>query len=62
MKRRIALVLIALDNSREGIQEVLNQAAARNPKAKNASPESFYDDRFVKGLEAAGFYKQLWGK
>ncbi|MEK7342023.1 MAG: hypothetical protein AABZ69_07380 [Candidatus Binatota bacterium] len=54
MKRR--------NNSCEGIQEVLNQAAARNPKAKNASPESFYDDRFVKELEAAGFYKQLWGK
>ncbi len=49
-------------NSREGIQEVLNQAAARNPKAKNASPESFYDDRFVKELDASGFYKQLWGK
>ncbi|TAJ78028.1 ABC transporter substrate-binding protein [bacterium] len=49
-------------NTREGIQEVLNQAAARNPKAKNASPESFYDDRFVKELEASGFYKQLWGK
>lgn len=49
-------------NSREGIQEVLNQAAARNPKAKTASPESFYDDRFVKELDASGFYKQLWGK
>lgn len=49
-------------NTREGIQEVLNQAAARNPKAKSATPESFYDDRFVKELEASGFYKQLWGK
>lgn len=49
-------------NTREGIQEVLNQVSARNPKAKGASPESFYDDRFVKELETAGFYKQLWGK
>jgi len=49
-------------NTHEGIQEVLNQAAARNPKAKNASPETFYDDRFVKELETSGFYKQLWGK
>lgn len=49
-------------NTREGIQEVLNQVAARNPKAKTASPESFYDDRFVKELDASGFYKQLWGK
>ena len=47
-------------NTREGVQEVLNQAAARSPKAKDAKPESFYDDRFVKELEAQGFYKQLW--
>ena len=49
-------------NTREGIQEVLNQAAAKNPKAKEARAESFYDDRYVKELESAGFYKQLWGK
>ena len=49
-------------NTREGIQKLLNQVSARNPKAKSANPESFYDDRFVKELEAAGFYKQLWGK
>jgi NitT/TauT family transport system substrate-binding protein len=49
-------------NTREGIQEVLSQAAEKNPKAKDAKPEAFYDDRFVKELETAGFYKQLWGK
>jgi ABC-type nitrate/sulfonate/bicarbonate transport system substrate-binding protein len=47
-------------NTREGVQEVLNQAALRNPKAKDAKPDSFFDDRFVKELEAQGFYKQLW--
>jgi len=47
-------------NTREGIQEVLNQAAARNPKAKEAKPEAFYDDRYVKELDDQGFYKQLW--
>jgi NitT/TauT family transport system substrate-binding protein len=47
-------------NSREGIVEVLNQAALRNPKAKEAKPESFYDDRYVKELDNQGFYKQLW--
>jgi NitT/TauT family transport system substrate-binding protein len=47
-------------NTREGVVEVLNQAAPRNPKAKDAKPESFYDDRFVKELEASGFYKQLY--
>ena len=49
-------------NTPEGIQEVLNQVSARNPKAKTASPDTFYDDRFIKELETAGFYKQLWGK
>jgi ABC-type nitrate/sulfonate/bicarbonate transport system substrate-binding protein len=47
-------------NSREAVQEVLNQAAIRNPKAKEAKPEAFYDDRFVKELDSQGFYKQLW--
>ena len=47
-------------NTREGIQEVLNQTAPRNQKAKDAKPESFYDDRFVKELDSQGFYKQLW--
>jgi len=47
-------------NTREGVIEVLNQAALRTPKAKEARPENFYDDRFVKELEAQGFYKQLW--
>jgi len=49
-------------NTREGIQEILNQLSVTNPKAKTARPEAFYDDRFVKELETAGFYKQLWGK
>ena len=47
-------------NTREGIVEVLNQAAVRNPKAKEAKPEAFYDDRFVRELEISGFYKQLY--
>jgi NitT/TauT family transport system substrate-binding protein len=47
-------------NTREGIQEVLKQVAERNPKAKEAKPEAFYDDRFVKELDSQGFYKQLW--
>jgi len=47
-------------NTREGVVEILNQTAPRNPKAKDAKPESFYDDRFVKELDAQGFYKQLY--
>jgi ABC-type nitrate/sulfonate/bicarbonate transport system substrate-binding protein len=49
-------------NTHAGIQEVLNQIAPRNPKAKIAKPESFYDDRYLKELEAASFFKQLWGR
>jgi ABC-type nitrate/sulfonate/bicarbonate transport system substrate-binding protein len=49
-------------NTREGIQEILDQLALTNPKAKTARPEEFYDDRFIKELETTGFYKQLWGK
>lgn len=49
-------------NTREGIQEILNQLAVTNPKAKTANPDSFYDDRFVKELEASGFFAQFWGK
>jgi len=47
-------------NTREGVQEVLNQIAPRNPKTKTAKPEEFYDDQFVKELDNQGFYKQLW--
>ena len=47
-------------NSREAVQEVLNQAAVRNPKAKEAKPESFYDDKYIRELDSQGFYKQLW--
>jgi ABC-type nitrate/sulfonate/bicarbonate transport system substrate-binding protein len=47
-------------NTREGVQEVLDQIAPRNPKAKTAKPEEFYDDRFVKELDTQGFYRQLW--
>jgi len=47
-------------NSREAVQEVLNQAAVRNPKAKEARPESFYDDKYIRELDSQGFYKALW--
>ena len=47
-------------NSREAVQEVLAQAAVRNPKAKDAKPESFYDDKYIRELDSQGFYKQLW--
>jgi NitT/TauT family transport system substrate-binding protein len=43
-----------------GLRFVLDQIAVRDPRAKNASPESFMDVRFVKGLEESGYIKTLY--
>jgi NitT/TauT family transport system substrate-binding protein len=45
-----------------GIRFVLDQIAARDPKAKTVAPESFMDLRFVKQLEDSGFIKGLYPK
>jgi NitT/TauT family transport system substrate-binding protein len=33
-----------------------------HPQARTAPPQQFYDNRFVQELEAAGFYRQLYGR
>lgn len=33
-----------------------------HPQARTTPPQQFYDNRFVQELEAAGFYRQLWGR
>lgn len=43
-----------------GIRFVLEQIAAREPKAKNVAPESFMELRFVKQLEDSGLIKELY--
>lgn len=43
-----------------GIRFVLEQIAARDPRAKNVNPESFMDVRFVKQLEESGFIQSLY--
>jgi NitT/TauT family transport system substrate-binding protein len=45
-----------------GIRFVLDQIAARDPKAKNANAESFMDTRFVKQLDESGFIQKLYPK
>jgi NitT/TauT family transport system substrate-binding protein len=45
-----------------GIRFVLEQVAARDPRAKNFPPETFMDLRFVKQLEDSGFIKGLYPK
>ena len=45
-----------------GLRFVLDQVAIREPKAKNFTPETFMDTRFVKQLEDSGFIKGLYPK
>lgn len=45
-----------------GIRFILDQIAARDPKAKNVNPESFMDVRFVKPLDESGFIQRLYPK
>jgi len=42
-----------------GIRFVLDQVATRDPRAKNFSPETFMDLRFVKQLDDSGFIQGL---
>jgi NitT/TauT family transport system substrate-binding protein len=45
-----------------GIQTVLDTLVTAQPKAATARPEEFYDDSFLRELEAGGFFKQLYGE
>ena len=47
---------------REGVQVVLEQEAAKSPKAKELAAEQFYDNGLVQELINESFYKSLWGK
>jgi NitT/TauT family transport system substrate-binding protein len=42
-----------------GIQGVLDELAAENPRAREVSPSDFYDDRFVRELEDSGYIQSL---
>lgn len=43
-------------------QVPLEQIALKNPKAKQAKPEDFYDNSLVQELINEGFFVSLWGK
>lgn len=45
-----------------GLRFVLDETAVRDPRAKNFTPETFMDTRFVKQLEDSGFIKSLYPK
>lgn len=45
-----------------GFQVTLDDAAKKNPKAKSAKPEQFFDNSLVQELIDEGFFVKLWGK
>jgi NitT/TauT family transport system substrate-binding protein len=47
---------------REAIQVTLEESGKKNPKAKQAKPEQFYDNSLVQELINEGFFASLWGK
>ena len=46
----------------DGVKTMLDDMAAKNPKAASADPKTFVDLSLVKELEASGFIKQLYKK
>lgn len=47
---------------REAFQVTLDEIGKKNPKAKQARPEMFYDNSLVEELVKEGFFKRLWGQ
>jgi NitT/TauT family transport system substrate-binding protein len=47
---------------REAFQVTLDESAKKNPKAKQAKPEQFYDNSVVQELVKEGFFASLWGR
>lgn len=48
--------------SRKGIEAILAELAASDPKARHVKPEDFLDTRFIAELERDGFFKRLAAK
>jgi len=48
--------------SRKGLETILAELAAYDPKARQARPEDFLDARFLAELEKEGVFKKMWGK
>jgi hypothetical protein len=44
----------------EGIKNILEPLAEKDPKAKAAKPEDFVDVRFIKELDESGFIDALY--
>jgi hypothetical protein len=44
----------------EGVRSVLEELSDRNPKAKDLDPRRFFDDRFIRQLQASDFIESLY--
>ena len=44
-----------------GLQAVIDFIRQRNPQTRNAEPQDFMDNRFIKELDESGFIKSLYG-
>lgn len=42
------------------VRSVLEELSERNPKARDLDPNKFFDDRFVRQLQASGFIESLY--
>jgi hypothetical protein len=42
------------------VKSVLEELAARNPKAKEMDPRKFFDDSFVRQMQSSGFIDALY--
>lgn len=47
---------------RQAFQVTLEETGRKNPKARQAKPEQFYDNSLVQELINEGFFTSLWGK
>jgi NitT/TauT family transport system substrate-binding protein len=46
----------------DGVTNAINYVAQSQPEAGGTTPDRYVDMQFVKQLDEAGFYKQLWGR
>jgi hypothetical protein len=46
----------------DGVKTMLDDLAAKNPKASTADPKTFVDMSLVREVENSGFIKQVYGK
>jgi hypothetical protein len=46
----------------KGLQTVLDELAARDPRAKTAKPEQFVDITFIQELDKSGYIDSLYKK